>query len=202
LLIPSDIVVATENLNKGRELSAILRNHLTDSVRIVSLRDIAHNIVLPDETGRTFCENAAQKAEAVATATGMVSLGDDSGLCVACLGGAPGILSRRWAGVDDDHARNQALLAAMTECSDRSASFVCCVAIAEPGKPALGVVGECNGRILSSGRGQKGFGYDPLFLVDGLNQTMSELDDEQKNLYSHRAAAIQNLFVSLGWSRT
>jgi XTP/dITP diphosphohydrolase len=200
---PAKILIATENAAKTRELEAILRRFVPASTEVTSLRDVSSRFVLPEETGSTFCENATIKAEVVCAKFGCATLGDDSGLCVECLNGAPGLRSRRWAGVDDtDEARNRALINAITRSgsSNLRAEFVCCISFAQPGMPTVSASGFCRGTILLESRGGAGFGYDPLFEIDDLGRTMSELHDVEKNVISHRAKAIENIAIELGWS--
>jgi XTP/dITP diphosphohydrolase len=200
---PAAIVIATHNMNKGQEIASIMRRYLSSATRIMTLADFPTQISLPDETGTTFCENAAIKAEYVAKATGIVALGDDSGLSVWSLNGAPGLHSRRWSGENDsDAARNDLLLKTIEskDGNDRSASFLCCVCLASPSGETSVADGECKGYILRERRGLLGFGYDPLFLVGDSGKTMAELTAEEKNEISHRALAIKSLAEKLGWS--
>jgi XTP/dITP diphosphohydrolase len=135
------------------------------------------------------------------TSSGLPSIGDDSGLCVDALEGAPGIKSRRWAGeLNDDSARNAALIKALQPFPDkRTASFITCAALCIPGQKSVDAVGECRGTIVDVPRGENGFGYDPIFEVAGLGSTMAELTQAEKNSVSHRARAIGSLIAKLGW---
>lgn len=179
------VLLATTNAGKRDEFRALL----PPDVRAVGLDDTA--IVLPPETGQTFRANADAKAVHAATAAGLLTLADDSGLEVGALGGAPGVRSARFAGEDASDAANRAaLLAAMAAVGDerRDARFVCAVTLAEPGRVIARADGYCEGRIARAERGDFGFGYDPLFLLaDG--RTMAELSPTEKNRGSHRAAA-------------
>jgi len=147
----------------------------------------------PDETGETFEANAAIKAEAWRRATGLPALADDSGLEVDALGGAPGIHSARYAGVHGDTAANNAKLLrelAGVPPEKRTARFVCALALALPdGSPVRTLRGVCPGRIVAAAQGGRGFGYDPLFVPEGFEQTFGELPDAVKASLSHRARA-------------
>ena len=185
-------VLASHNKHKIAELQALLSKHIPD-IEILSLSDVGleGDIV---EDGKTFEENALIKAS-FAARSGYIGIGDDSGLCVAALGGEPGIYSARYAGEGaSDGENNEKLLAALAKEPDRVAKFVCCIACVFPGggKP-LTVTGETYGEILVFPRGEGGFGYDPLFWVDELGKTYAELTPDEKNTISHRAKAIEKL---------
>ena len=147
-----------------------------------------------EENFVTFAENAIAKARFYAAATGLWALADDSGLEVAALNGAPGVFSARYAGVDASDTDRRALLLSeldKTGNEDRRARFVAVVAIANPDGAVLNLSeGACEGSITFAPRGSGGFGYDPLFVPDGYNQTFAELPDTVKNLISHRARAL------------
>jgi len=182
------IVLATRNAGKAAELGELLRGVAT---RIESLRDHPE-VRLPPEHGTAYEENAAQKARAVTEALGVPALGDDSGLEVDALHGAPGLYSARYAGPGaTDAANNEKLLRALEGVPPdlRTAQFRCVLALAMPHRPSRLFEGVCAGRILESPRGGKGFGYDPLFLPDGEVMTFAELSSERKNEISHRARA-------------
>jgi XTP/dITP diphosphohydrolase len=158
-------------------------------------------VTLPPETGATYAENAAVKARAVVAALGAAALGDDSGIEVDALGGAPGIRSARYAGESAGDAGNNArLLAALSgrPAAERGARFRCVLALARPGGGETIVDGTCEGRILDAPRGDRGFGYDPLFLPDGQSLTFAELPPGVKNRISHRARAAAALRAALG----
>jgi XTP/dITP diphosphohydrolase len=146
----------------------------------------------PEETGATFAENALLKARAAATQSGLMALADDSGLCVAVLGGAPGIYSARWAGSTKDFtlamARAERELKAAR---DTSAKFVCALAFAAPSGETEIFEGEVHGHLVFPPRGTNGFGYDPIFVADGMSQTFGEIDPAQKHAISHRARAFE-----------
>jgi len=144
-----------------------------------------------EETGNTFMENARIKAIAVSQATGNLSLADDSGLSVEALGGAPGIYSSRYA--NSDKERIEKLLAELKPFPNRKAKFECALCIASGEKVLIEVTGFCEGIITFSKKGKNGFGYDPIFVPNGMGLTFSEMSLRQKNLLSHRAIAIKKL---------
>jgi XTP/dITP diphosphohydrolase len=186
-----ELVLATSNPGKLREFRAILG----DLPVAFSALDAFPEVVLPEE-GDEYEANAVAKARAVADGAGQPALADDSGLEVAALGGAPGPLSARFGGPDlDDTGRVEKLLAALAASGleDRSARFVCVVALAFPGGEVITARGECAGRILGAPRGRSGFGYDPVFEVEGGTRSMAELDAAEKNRISHRARALRSL---------
>ncbi len=157
------------------------------------------------ETGVTFAENSLLKARAVAEATGLVAIADDSGLAVDVLGGAPGIFSARWSGRHGDDAANlQLLLAQLADVPDeyRGAAFVCAAALAVPGSSPDGgreVVeyGQLEGTLLREPRGEGGFGYDPVLQPNGLDRSCAELSSEEKNAISHRGHAFRALLPAI-----
>lgn len=183
------LVLATRNRGKLRELQELLRGL---DLEIRTLDDYP-GLPPVSEDGATFEENAILKAEFVARATGEISMADDSGLEVDALGGQPGVWSARYAGPEaNDSANNRKLLAELEGVPEerRGARFVSSVAIAVPGKTTITARGECAGRIGFKARGDKGFGYDPLFyLADG--RSFAELDMDEKNRISHRGQAFR-----------
>ena len=187
-----ELIVATRNAGKLREI-----RHLLEGAGIAVLGlDAFPAIPEIEEDGETFAANAAKKAEAVARLTGRPCLADDSGLTVDVLGGAPGVHSARYAGVQgDDAANNARLLRDMADVPPerRHAAFRCVMALSTPGAAPHFFEGRVSGRILTAPRGSEGFGYDPLFLVDGLGQTMAELPLAQKNRISHRGQALRQV---------
>jgi len=186
------LLVATNNLGKVREFRDLLAD-LPVPVRISYLAEAGLAIEV-EESGQTFQENARIKALAYATASGLLTLADDSGLEVDALDGAPGVLSARYAGIGaSDADRYQKLLSALADlpAGRRSARFRCAVAVAEPDGAVYTAEGTCEGSIGFEPRGAHGFGYDPIFIVAGSGgQTMAELDPATKNRISHRARAI------------
>lgn len=195
------LVVATTNPGKLAELRALLVNLPVD---VLSPDDVLTKKITVIEDGSTFAENATKKAVALARATMMLTLADDSGLEVDALGGAPGVRSARYAhSRATDGENNAALISALSALSDEGAvfraRFRCVLALVDPlvsFEPHL-VEGSCEGRMLTAPRGSGGFGYDPLFLVEGHDKTMAELGDEQKNQVSHRGRAFQALRLVL-----
>jgi len=185
------LVLATRNLGKVRELGEMLSDQR--HVEILSLRDFpdAPQIV---EDGETYEENAIKKATQIVEHTGYLTLGDDSGLEVDALNGAPGVHSARYAGENaTDAQRIEKLLDALKDVPNdqRTARFKCAMAIAEPEGQSKVVVGVCEGKIIREARGVHGFGYDPVFVPAGYNRTFAELGDEVKNRISHRAKALK-----------
>ena len=182
------LLIATNNSGKLVELRRLL---CVTSFDLLSLKDvgIVHEVA---ETGTTFEENALLKASTYSGQSGMLTLADDSGLEVDALDGAPGVLSARFAGADaTDQERNEYLLDRLIGVRGRlrSARFRCVLALASPGAPTQLFEGECRGHILQSPRGSNGFGYDPIFLLEGSDKTTAELSPDEKNAISHRGKA-------------
>ncbi len=194
------LVLATRNAHKVGELREILADVLAElDLDIVGLADFPD---VPDviEDGVTFAENALLKARAVAAATGLPALADDSGLAVDVLGGAPGIFSARWSGRHgDDRANLELLLAQLSDVRDehRGAGFVCAAAIALPDGRTRVEEGHFRGTLTREPRGTNGFGYDPILLVDGDTRTSAELSPAEKNAVSHRGTAFRALSDAL-----
>ena len=187
------MVLASRNAHKIRELEALLSQYV-DGVEILSLNDVGIFGEI-EEDGKSFEENALIKARAAA-ASGYIGLGDDSGLSVRALGGAPGIYSARYAGEHGNTEENNALLLKnMANVSDRYAEFVCAIACVFPNGEELCVRGTSAGEILSEYHGEGGFGYDPLFFVPEHGKTFAEMSAEEKNAVSHRGRAVA-LFAS------
>lgn len=193
------IVVATGNMHKLTEIEAILSQVLPDT-RFVALGQLG-DFEDPEETGTTFFENALIKAEAAVAQTGLSAIADDSGLVVDALGGEPGVYSARYAGVHgDDAANNEKLLEKMADVADggRTARFMSVIALVDASGVVRSGTGACEGMIGREGRGDHGFGYDPLFLpADTPGKTMAELTPEEKNAISHRFHALQDLVEQL-----
>ena len=185
------LVIASRNNGKLKEFEQLLM-HLP--LQLVSLNDYP-GFPEVEETGSTFAENAAIKAETVARLTGELVLADDSGLEVDALGGQPGVYSARFAGVgQDDVANNQKLLHELADVASdqRTARFRCVIAIARPGMKTQFAEGTIEGKITYEPQGTAGFGYDPLFFVTEANSTFAEMASTQKNKISHRALAMAN----------
>jgi XTP/dITP diphosphohydrolase len=187
---PAELVLATANPGKVRELRRLIAEWGPVGVR--SLAGWSH-VVLPPEDGATYEENAVAKARAVSEATGLAALGDDSGLEVVGLDGGPGVRSARYAATDE--ARIEKLLTALRGRGEaaRVARFVCVVALAWPDGRVDTAVGECHGRIAERPRGEGGFGYDPVFVVDELGVTFAEASSAEKEARSHRGRAVRAL---------
>ena len=188
------LVVATHNPGKARELAEILEGRF----QLVTAGELG--LPEPDETETTFVGNALLKARAAADASGLVALADDSGLCVRALDGAPGIYSARWAGPSKDFGAAMAKVEARLEevgADDDAAWFISALAVAWPGGPAVVVEGRVDGTLTFPPRGDKGFGYDPIFLPEGMSQTFGELEPAAKDGMSHRARAFVKLKAAL-----
>lgn len=189
------LVLASGNAGKLKELSSLLA-----PLGIEVLPQSAFNVSEAEEPHPSFVENAIAKARHAARATGLPALADDSGLCVDALGGAPGVLSARFAGEPKSDARNNALLLErLAGEPNRHARFYCALALvrhADDPQPII-ACGEWHGEILEAARGQGGFGYDPLFLVPDLDQTAAEIDHSLKNVLSHRGNAMRQLLDRL-----
>ena len=185
----TDLVIASHNPGKIREIAELLRPF---GVAVSSATDRGYEE--PEETGTTFRANAELKALASAGASGLPALADDSGLAVTALAGAPGIYSARWAGPEKDF--NSAMVKVNRElgaASDRGARFVCALCLAWPEGHAETFQGEVRGRIVWPPRGDRGFGYDPLFVPDGFDITFGEMTPAEKHAMSHRAHAFTQL---------
>jgi XTP/dITP diphosphohydrolase len=194
------VVLATRNAAKLRELARILGAEDGASldggeqIRLVGLDEFPGAPDVP-ETGATFEENALLKARAITDYTGLPAVADDSGLCVDALNGMPGVLSARWAGRHgDDQANLELVLAQVADVPDTrlGAQFVCAAALVADGAEWV-VNGRVEGRLIRAPRGSGGFGYDPIFLPDGFDQTTAEMTAEAKDAISHRGRAFRAL---------
>jgi len=190
------LLLATSNLHKVEEIRALLAD---TNFSIYTLRDFP-SLVLPPEDGETFQANAAIKAEAAANATGLLTLADDSGLEVDCLGGAPGVYSARFSGEEKNDAANNAKLLQLLQGvpqEQRRARFRCSIAIKPPDGSTMICNGCCEGLIGETLVGEGGFGYDPLLYLPELGKTVAQLSMEEKNNLSHRAKALLKAKVLL-----
>jgi XTP/dITP diphosphohydrolase len=190
----SRLVLATHNAHKVEELRRILGDAGLP-VELVGM-DAFPDVPDTPETGVTFAENALLKAHAVAAATGLPAVADDSGLCVDVLGGAPGVFSARWSGRHGDDAANlDLLLAQVSDIPDdrRGAHFACVAALALPAGVERVVEGRMTGVLVRERRGTNGFGYDPVFVPDGEERTTAEMEPEEKDAISHRGRAFRGL---------
>jgi XTP/dITP diphosphohydrolase len=186
------LVIASHNAGKVREIGELLA-----PFGVTAAAASALGLPEPDETGTSFEANAALKALAAAQASGLPALADDSGLCVVALGNEPGIYSARWAGPAKDFAmamrRVEDRLAGK---SDRRAFFVAALALAWPDGHIESFRGEVHGTLVWPPRGQRGFGYDPMFLPTGRDETFGEMDAAAKHAISHRADAFNKLVAA------
>ncbi|GII61674.1 non-canonical purine NTP pyrophosphatase [Sphaerisporangium krabiense] len=188
------VVLATRNQGKIRELRRILAE-ADEKIELVGLEEFPE-IGEVAETGLTFAENALLKAHAVASASGLPAVADDSGLCVDALNGMPGVFSARWSGSHGDDAANlRLLLAQVSDVPDgrRAAHFACAAAAALPSGAERVVEGVLPGAVIHSSRGTNGFGYDPIFVPDGETRTTAELSAAEKDAISHRGRAFRAL---------
>ncbi len=188
------LVLATRNAGKLAELQRLLADAVP-GVDVVGLRDVPEYPEAP-ETGATFAENALLKAREAVRHTGLPAVADDSGITVDALNGMPGILSARWSGRHgDDRANTALLLAQIGDVPDerRGAAFVCAAALVTPDGREEVVEREWRGRVVREERGTNGFGYDPVFVPDGLELTSAELAPGEKDARSHRAQAFAAL---------
>jgi len=182
------IVIATRNKGKKSEISDLLKGFPVDIKGLDDFGPIPHI----EEDGDTFDENAYKKASLTARMLGFPALAEDSGLLVEALGGAPGVLSARYAGENaTDEQRCQKLLQEMEGKTNRKAAFECVISIAVPTGPALTYEARCEGLIAEQPSGSNGFGYDPVFYYPPLNKTFGELTIEKKSRVSHRGKAIR-----------
>ena len=182
------LVIASHNQGKVEEIAALLAPFAIDTVSAGAL-----GISEPEETGDSFEENAASKGRAVAEASGLPALADDSGLVVPALGGAPGIYSARWAGPTKDFRAAMARVHRKLGDRDRSATFVAVLALAWPDGGIELFRGEVPGRLVRPPRGERGFGYDPIFVPAGGTETFGEIEPAEKHKISHRARAFAKL---------
>lgn len=188
------IIIATQNSHKADEINEIARIfNCTD----ISFETIDNSLNFDvEEDGLTFEENSLIKAKAANKLTGEYTLADDSGLCVDALGGAPGIYSARYA--ENPQKRIDKLLNEIKNSDNRKAKFVCAITLINPkGEVIFTTRGECKGEIALTQSGSHGFGYDPVFIVDGTGKTMADISEDEKNRLSHRSLAIQKLLEYL-----
>ncbi len=191
------LVIASHNAGKVAEIGTLLKPYGVEVVSVGAL-----GLPVPDETGTTFVANATIKALAAATATGLPALADDSGLCVTALGGEPGVYSADWGGPERDFAlamrrvENRLQEARRNGTPDRSAYFVCVLALAWPDGHCETFEGFVHGEIVWPPRGTAGFGYDPTFVPRGHSLTFGEFSPEAKHRISHRADAFAKLVAA------
>ena len=191
------LIIASNNAHKVREIKKILSGKFEE---ILSLREagVNHETV---EDGKTFMENALKKAREICEITGSAALADDSGICAHALDGAPGIYSARYASSvccnASDEANNALLLANLRDKEDWSAHYTSAIALVYPDGREVEAEGYMYGRIIDTPRGERGFGYDPIFIMDGEDRTVAEMSDEEKNAVSHRAKALELLLTKI-----
>ncbi len=207
-LLPGRMVLATHNAGKVREIAALLGPYGMDMVSAGEL-----GLPEPEETGTTFAENASLKARAAAEASGLPAIADDSGLCVAALGGQPGVYTADWAGVQDFEGnaahptgsrdwymamgKVEGRLAELGPDTDRSGYFICTLAVVWPDGEEAVFEGRVHGALTWPPRGTLGFGYDPVFVAEGYDHTFAEIDPAEKHAISHRADAFAKLVAAL-----
>ena len=188
------LVLASKNPGKLREMREILQGL---GIEVISETEAGVEVEV-EETGSTFAENACLKAGAVAKASDLPAIADDSGLCVDALNGAPGVYSARYGGEGlDDVGRYRLLLENMRGMLDRRCRFVSAICCCFPNGDRVEAEGECRGTLAYAPKGEDGFGYDPIFFVPGLKKTFAQLTPEEKNAISHRGVALRNFKVEL-----
>jgi XTP/dITP diphosphohydrolase len=195
-LAPGKLVIASHNPGKVREIKALLGPYGVEPVSAAEL-----DLPEPEETGTTFVANAELKALQAADLSGLPALADDSGLCVEALNGDPGIFSARWAGETKDFAvamqRVEDKLAALPPETGRDAHFVCALALAWPDGHVEWFEGRADGVLAWPPRGDRGFGYDPVFVPNGHDVTYGEMEPEAKHAMSHRGEAFRQLVAAV-----
>ena len=188
------LIIASNNKHKISEIKSILSGKF-EEILSLSEAGISHETV---EDGDTFIANALKKAREISAISGAAVLADDSGLCVNALSGAPGIYSARYSGEGATDEKNNALLLKnLAPHTDRSAYFICTIALVYPDGREVTSEGRVYGEIIEERRGAHGFGYDPIFLVRGDTRTLAEMTDDEKNAISHRSVALANLLKIL-----
>jgi XTP/dITP diphosphohydrolase len=188
----SRLVLASHNKGKLAELADLLRPYQIDIVSAGAL-----GLPEPEETAPDFAGNARIKALAAAIATGLPAFSDDSGFCAAALGGEPGVLSARWGGPEKDFAHAMALVHERAgDAADRRAWFVAALCLAWPDGHTETFLGRVDGMMVWPPRGEKGFGYDPMFVPEGGERTFGEMDPDAKHAVSHRARAFAQVMAS------
>lgn len=193
------ILLATENQHKAEEIRTIIKETGDLETELRTLADYPH-LKLPPETGRTYRENALEKARYAAGKTGLWTMGDDSGLEVTILDGAPGLYSARYAGLAVSYEDNNTkLLTALKNVPEekRTARFICTLALVSPQGSEQVFEGDCEGRITATQSGREGFGYDPIFFLPAHGKTFAELPAREKNLMSHRGQAIRAMLTHI-----
>ena len=186
------IVLATNNKGKIREIKKML----PDDIEVLSLKDVNFNDEIVED-GNTFFENALKKAYTVCKKTNMITISDDSGLCVDALGGKPGIYSARYSNTGNDLENTKKVLREMKGKKDRKAHFMCSIVVYFPNDTYKSYEGKMEGLIIDELKGENGFGYDPIFYLPEYKMTSAEISMEEKNKISHRAIAIRKMVLDL-----
>ena len=188
------LIIASNNEHKIKEIKKILDGSF-ESILSLSEAGISHETI---EDGKTFLENALKKAREIAAISNSAALADDSGITAHALGDEPGIYSARYAGEHGDDLANNALLVKnLADKSDRTAHYTCAMALVYPDGREITAEGYMYGTIIDTPRGDRGFGYDPHFVMDGEQRTVAEMTDEEKNAVSHRANALRELLLKI-----
>ena len=191
------LIIASNNAHKIYEIKKILSGKFDE---IISLREagISHETV---EDGKTFIDNALKKAREISEISGECALADDSGITAHALGDEPGIYSARYASKNDENAsdteNNALLLKNLSDKEDKSAHYTAAIALVYPDGREVTAEGYMYGKIIDTPRGDRGFGYDPIFVKDGETRTVAEMSDEEKNAVSHRANALKALLSKI-----
>ncbi len=189
-----NLVLASENKHKQKEFQSALG----ESFRLLTLNDVHFSRTLPLESGSTYEENASIKALFVGRELGVPVLADDSGFEVDALGGEPGVYSARFMGGADSRVQCSEIIKRLSLVSQRSARFVCVLALYRPAEDRLSLFrGECEGKVSLVAQGNQGFGYDPIFIPDGCDRTFAQLDMREKWKISHRGRAFDLMLSSL-----
>ena len=186
------LIIASNNKHKIYEIKKILGGRF-EEILSLSEAGISHETV---EDGTTFMENALKKAREIAEIAGCAALADDSGICAHALDGAPGIYSARFSG-KGDQANNDLLIERLSGKSDKGAHYTAAIALVYPDGREVTAEGYMYGKIIDTPRGERGFGYDPIFVPEGESRTVAEMTDEEKNAISHRANALKALVGKL-----
>ena len=188
------LVIASNNKNKIYEIKKILGDRF-EQILSLSEAGISHETI---EDGKSFMENALKKAREIAEISGYPALADDSGICAHALGGEPGIFSARYSGGHgNDEDNNNLLISNLKDKEDKGAHYTAAVALVFPDGREVVAEGYMYGRIIDTPRGERGFGYDPIFVPEGEERTVAQMSDEEKNRISHRANALKALLVKL-----
>ena len=183
------LLVGSKNVMKAEEMRRLLADL---PLRVISLQDLPEELPPAQESADDFIKNAEAKALHYAKLTGLLTVADDSGLCVDALGGAPGVRSSRYAGPEQDDRRNiQKLLQELQEINDRNAHFICAIALSTPDSVLFSLISSCYGRIATRPAGSSGFGYDPIFIPKNHSRTFAQMRPEEKDRISHRGRALR-----------